>query len=263
MYSSIVNEPSPYIPDRLVWSSCRYGHIQPFPLSSSADLGQLHELRRDLSTVFNDIRHLTLAVESEGQSPGIRPSASTKADLLDFDTMRKALEYRLLMLQPDHAATDMTLADYPPEISRLAALIYLQYAVPLRVPDRPRVQRLRTQIIEHLRRMDDAYAVDAEEFQPGALLWAQFIIAKVPWDEGEGADEIWMTHRIARVVRAAGIATWTEMEQRLRRVCWMESLHTPDCKRLWEIVQRINKRYWTEKMLSMRQEWEGSGVLLS
>lgn len=254
MFSSIVNEPSPCISDRLAWSNYLYDDNLPFPLSPSADLGQLHGLHRDLSAVVHDMRHLTLAIESVGQQPGIKPLSYPKADLLDFDTMRKALEYRLLMLKPEDVATDMTLAHYSPEISRLAALIYLQYAVPMRTPDRQRVKSLRIQIVERLRRMEETYAVDAEDFQPGVLLWAQFITAKIPWDDGEGVEEVWMTQRIARVVRVAGIATWAEMERRLRRVCWMELLHTPDCKRLWLSVQRINKGYWTENMLSMQQE---------
>ncbi|KAL8783571.1 MAG: hypothetical protein Q9195_009353 [Heterodermia aff. obscurata] len=283
MYPSIVNEMSPHISDRLVWGPYLYGDNLPFPLSPSADLGQLHELRRDLSAVFHDMRHMALAIECEAQHPGIpwagvvqnsgasrgsqeilnhlipahgiKPLSYTKADLLDFDTIRKSLEHRLLMLEPDDVATEMTLADYPLEISRLVGLIYLQYAVPKRTPDRPLVKSLRIQIMEYLRRMEDTYAtVDTATLQPGVLLWAQFIASKIPWDDGEGADEIWMTERVARVVRAAGIATWAEMERHLRRVCWMELLHTPDCKRLWERVQRINKRYWTEKLLSMQEE---------
>lgn len=255
MYPSIVNEPSPYISDRLVWTTNLHGDNLPFPLSPSADVGQLHELRRDLSAVFHDMRHMALAIEPEGQQTGIKSLSYTKADLLDFDTMRKALEYRLLMLEPDDAAADMTLADYSLEVSRLAALIYLQYAVPMRPPDRPQVQTLRIRIVERLRRREDTHAaVDTPTFQPGVLLWAQFIASKIPWDDGEEADENWMTQRVARVVRAAGIATWAEMERHLRRVCWMDLIHTPDCKRSWEMVQRINKRYWTDKLLSMEQE---------
>ena len=251
MFSSIINEASSCISDRLVWRTYLYDDNLPFPLSPSADLGQLREHRRDLSTVFHDMRHLALGIESEGQQPGIKPWSYTKSDLLDFDTMRKALEYRLRMLKPDEIATDTTLADYALEISRLAALIYLQYAVPTRIPDRQRVQRLRIQIVRRLRRMVDTYAVDAEDSQPGVLLWSQFITAKTPWEDGEEADEIWMTERIARGVRAAGITTWVEMERQLRRVCWIGLLQTHDCKRLWETVQRINERYRTEIMLSM------------
>ena len=251
MFSSIVNEPSPYISDRLVWSTYLYDDNLPFPLSPSADLGQLREPRRDLSAVFHDMRHLALGIEFEGKQPGIKPWSYTRSDLLDFDTMRKALEYRLRMLKPDAIATDMTLADYALEVSRLAALIYLQYAVPTRIPDRQQVQRLRIQVVERLRCMEDTYAVDAEDVQPGVLLWSQFITAKTPWEDGEGADEIWMTERIARVVRAAGIATWAEMERQLRRVCWLGLLQTPDCQILWETVQRINECYRTENMLSM------------
>ena len=249
MFSTIVNEPPPCISDRLFWTTCVYDDNLPYPFSPSADLGQLHELRRDLSAVFHDMRHLTLAIESDSLQHSKKSVSYPRADLLDYNTMRNALEYRLLTLKYDDVATDMKLADYSLEISRLAALIYLQYTVPKKTPDRQRVQSLRRQVLEHLRGMEETYTVKAEDFQPGVLLWAQFITTKIPWDDGEAAEEIRMTQRIARTVRAAGIASWAEMERRLRCVCWMELLHTPDCKRLWSSVERINKSYWTENVL--------------
>ena len=249
MFSTIVNELPPCISDRLFWTTNIYDDSLPYPFSPSADLGQLHELRRDLSAVFHDMRHLTLAIESDGLQHSKKSVSYPRADLLDFNTMRNALEYRLLTLKYDNVATDMTLADFSLEISRLAALIYLQYTVPRKTPDKQRVQSLRMQVLEHLRGLEETYSVEAEDFHLGVLLWAQFIAAKIPWDDGVGAEEIWMRQRIARSVRAAGIVSWAEMERRLRCVCWMELLHTADCKRSWLSVERINKSYWTENVL--------------
>ena len=258
MYPSIVNDPSPYASDRLVWSDYVYDPNLPFVLSQSADFGQFQGLHHNLSAVLHDMHHLTLAIESKSQQPGTKPLSYAKADLLDFDAMRKALEYRLLILKPDDTAAYMPLAGHPLEISRLAALIYLQYAVPMRAPNRQRLQNLREQLIQCLRRMEVTYAVDAENSQPGVLLWAQSVATAIPWDDEEGANELWIAQRIARVVRATGIATWAEMARRPRGVCWTEFLHKADCKRIREAVQRTNKCYWCLKYLTSKNPVHGA-----
>ena len=60
----------------------------------------------------------------------------------------------------------------------------------------------------------------------------------------------------------SGLVTWTEMEERLGQICWLDKLNTPTCRSLWRKVEGILAEYWAHQVREAALDWDRKGPLL-
>ena len=57
----------------------------------------------------------------------------------------------------------------------------------------------------------------------------------------------------------SGVETWTEMEERLGQICWLDELNTPTCRSLWRKVEGIQAEYWAHQVRDAASDWDRKG----
>ncbi|KAL8787097.1 MAG: hypothetical protein Q9195_007925 [Heterodermia aff. obscurata] len=204
---------------------------RPSIISSEVDSPQ--EILGGLSYGAYEMRQLTSAV-------------SNNESLIDFEAITRlqtTIESRLRSLEIQRRPSGLTSLDYLLEICRLAAVIYTKHALKTDYQSRYDTQGLKARIVAIVEEMERRKCfVKPDKPEPGSreLMWALFRTGLLTVEDEE---EEWFAERIASRVRAAGIVTWKDMEDGLRRICWMTELKTKKCRNLWRRVEIINEGY--------------------
>ena len=181
----------------------------------------------------------------------------TTLDIMCFSKMRTEVVLRLLSFANQKPASEMTILDYNVEICRLAALVYIIIAIHMYHPLCTSVRSLKTQIMNLIEQGEANGTIGiGGRPQPESVTWALFVGGILSLDQEE---EEWFSQRLARGIRASGVETWAEMEERLGQICWLDKLNTSTCQRLWSRVERIHAEYWAVQVRSVASDWDISG----
>ena len=102
---------------------------------------------------------------------------------------------------------------------------------------------LRSQIMKVVTEIEERGQGKQQSSQPDfdnvLMIWVLFVAGTLTFDDKENN---WFVDRIVRRIQALGVATWAEMEEILRHICWMDELRTPKCRSFWARVEVLNAR---------------------
>ncbi len=214
-----------------------------------SELGLSTEFCGEIATCFQNMRHLTEMISSWND-------ARTAVDMLSFSEIRADTVHRLLSVANTKPALEMTNLDYQVELCRLAALIYIRVALHDK-PYYPRVRILKDQLMHLIKRGEANCIIGVgARRQPTSVTWALFVSGIVSLSKEE---EEWFAQRLAKGIRASGIETWPEIEDRLRQICWLDKLNTPTCRSLWNRIMVIHAEYWAAQVRFVASEWDRQG----
>lgn len=214
------------------------------------DAGPSTDTCADIATSFENMRYLSEMMTKCNQY-------QTTLDIMAFSKMRTEVVLRLLSFANQKPASEMTTIDYQVEICRLAALVYILVAVHMYLPLCAIVRSLKTQLMNLIEQGEANGTIGVGgRPQPGSVTWAMFIGGVLSLDQEE---EEWFAQRLARGMRASGVETWAEMENRLRQTCWLDKLNTPTCRSLWGRIARIHAEHWAVQVRSVASDWDISG----
>ena len=214
------------------------------------DIGLSTELAGGIATSFQNMRYLSQRLNDWASTP-------TTLEMMSFTELRTAIVYRLLSLKNQKPASEMTSVDYHIELCRLAALIYIKIALHMYMPLCAMSQGLKKQLINLVTQGETNGAiVFGCRTQPCSVTWAFFVGGIISLNKEE---EEWFAQRLARGTRASGVEAWTEMEARLRTICWQDKLNTPTCMSLWRRVEDIHAEYWAAQVCNVPSRWDRTG----
>ena len=214
------------------------------------DLGLSTELCGEIATSFQDMRCLSQTVTNWDKR-------RTTLDIMSFSEMRTNIAHRLLSIANQKLASEMTNLDYHIEICRLAALIYIKIALHTYSPLCATIRSLKAQLINLIKKGEANCTIGVgARPQPYSIVWALFVGGILSLNEEE---EEWFAQRLAKGIRASGVETWAEMEERLRQICWIEMLNTSTCRRLWWRVESMHAKYWAAQVRSVASDWDRKG----
>lgn len=169
----------------------------PFISPIFSDLGLPSRICTELATIFHNMRYVTRSLSK----------FCTSQDLQSLNKMRTAIEQRLLSLAhfASKPTSEMTTLDYQLEICRLAALIYIGYALQpflpsTRTSNSTLLQVLKSELVALLEQHDKP--TKNGHAQPSSVAWSLFISGILALDEDE---EVWFAWQIAKGAREAGI----------------------------------------------------------
>lgn len=211
------------------------------------ELGLSTELGGDSSISFQNMRYLTQITNNWLES-------RIAIDNVSFSKIRADTVYRLLSAANTKPASEMSNLDYRVETCRLAALIYIKIVLHMDIPLCAMIRSLKFQLMQLIKQgeANGTIGVGAQE-QPASITWALFIsgITSLNRDEEE-----WFAQRLAKGIRASGVKTWPEMEDRLRQICWLDKMNIPTCQVLWNRIMDINAEYGAAQVSSMASDWD-------
>ncbi|CAD6580673.1 MAG: hypothetical protein ASARMPRED_000295 [Alectoria sarmentosa] len=214
------------------------------------ELGLSTELCGEIATSFQDMQYLT-------QTNKIGEKSRGAFDMLSFCKLRTDVVHRLLSFSNQKLASEMTNLDYDIEICRLAALIYVKVALHMYAPLSAMTQNLKAQLMHLITQGEANSTIDlATRQRPNSITWALFIGGIHSLNNKE---EEWFALRLARGFRVSGVETWTEMEERLGQICWLDELNTPTCRSLWRKVEGIQAEYWAHQVRDAASDWDRKG----
>lgn len=165
-----------------------------------------------------------------------RNKSQATMEIMSFDKMRTEIVLRLMSFANQKPVSEMTILDYHIETCRLAALMYIKVALHMYFPLCAVVRRLKAQLMK-LIEQGEANRTIGLGAQPGSITWALFVGGVLSLNKEE---EEWFALRLAGGIRASGVETWAEMEERLGQICWLDKLNTPTCLRLWSRIEAIH-----------------------
>lgn len=231
------HEPTPYC--HLVRGSLPYND----PIISG--LGLSTELCGEIATCFQSMRYLTEKINSWDEF-------QTTAEFTSFSEIRTDTVHRLLSIADTKPALTMTNLDYQTETCRLAALIYIRAVLQRDTPLCATVRILKDQLMQLIKRgeANGTIGVGARQ-QPASVTWALFVSGSMSLNKEERE---WFAQRLAKGIRASGVDTWPEMEDRLRQICWLDNLNTPTCQSLWSRIMVIHAEYWAGQVRSIASD---------
>lgn len=214
------------------------------------EIGLSTDLCGEISASFENMRYL-----SEMMTKCSQPQ--TTLDIMCFSKMRTEVFLRLLSFANQKPASEMTILDYHVELCRLAAMIYIKVALYMYFPLCALVRSLKTQLMDLIEQGESNGTIGTgSRPQPGSVTWALFVGGVLSLNKEE---EEWFAQRLARGIRASGVETWADMEQRLRQTCWLDKLNTPTCRSLWSRVATIHAEHWAVQVRSVASDWDLSG----
>ena len=214
------------------------------------DLGLSTELCGEVATCFHDMRCLSLTLTNWDQS-------QTTLEVMSFCEMRTNIAHRLLSIANQKLASEMTNLDYHIEICRLAALIYIKIALHTYSPLCATIRSLKAELIDLIKQGEANCTIGVgARPQPCSITWALFVGGMLSLNEEE---EEWFAQRLAKGIRASGVETWAEMEERLGQICWIEMLHASTCRRLWRRLECMHAEYWATQVRSVASDWDRRG----
>ena len=231
MASAPKYEPTPYC--LLIRGSLPYSD-PVFP-----ELGLSTESCGEIATSFQNMRYLSQTINSWN-------SSRATFETMSFTETRTDIVQRLLSVANTKPASEMSNVDYHVEICRLTALIYIKIALHVDTPLCATIRRLRLQLM-HLIKQGEAngtIGVGARQ-QPSSITWAFFVAGSFSFSKEE---QEWFAQRLAKGVRASGVETWPEMENRLRQICWLDKLNTSTCRSLWARIMVIDAEHWAAQV---------------
>ena len=217
---------------------------------SFPDCGLSTDIWDGIAASFENIRYLS----QMGTNYSL---PQTTLDIMCFSKMRTEVVLRLLSLANQTPALEMTILNYNVEICRLAALLYVMIAIHMYLPLCATVRSLKTQLMNLVEQgeANGTIAIGGRP-QPESVTWALFVGGIVSLSQEE---EEWFAQRLARGIRASGVETWADMEERLRQTCWLDKLNTSTCQSLWSRVERIHAEHWAVQVRSVASDWDISG----
>lgn len=217
---------------------------------SFPDFGLSTDICGEIAASFENMRSLSQMMTKCSQP-------QTTLDIMSFSGMRTEVFIRLLSFANQKPASEMTIIDYHVEICRLAALAYIIVAIHMYLPICAIVRSLKTQLMNLIEQGEANGTIGVGgRPQPGSVTWALFVGGILSLNQEE---EEWFAQRLARGIRASGVETWAEMEERLRQTCWLDKLNTPTCRSLWSRVERIHAEHWAVQVRSVASDWDISG----
>lgn len=205
---------------------------QPYSNSIFPELGLSTELCGEIAASLENMRYLSQITTKRNKS-------QTTMEIMSFDKMRTEIVLRLMSFANQKPVSEMTILDYHIETCRLAALMYIKVALHMYFPLCAVVRRLKAQLMK-LIEQGEANRTIGLGAQPGSITWALFVGGVLSLSKKE---EEWFALRLARGIRASGVETWAEMEERLGQICWLDKLNTPTCLRLWSRIEAIHAEY--------------------
>lgn len=178
-------------------------------------------------------------------------------EIMAFSKMRTAIVYRLLSFANQKPSSEMTNIDYYVEVYRLAALIYVKVVLHMFTPLCAPIRSLKLQLMTLVKQgeADCTIGVGAR-VQPSSITWALWVGGTISCTKEE---EEWFAQRLAKGIRASGVETWAEMQDRLVPICWHHKLNTPTCRSLWGRVEAIHAEYWAAQVCCIAADWDRSG----
>ena len=168
--------------------------------------------RDDLVNVFQDLHNMTIVLQTV--------SCFTVDQMVAFGNIRSCNEHRLLCLPkrcPYHGTNDRQCVYEP---NRLAALIYSNYVFRSFTPAFPLLVALKHSLTEVFDRKEQAEldVASEDDILSGAVLWIYCMGAILALSDKE---KDWFAVRIAKVIIAMGLDSWTDCDCQLKtRFLW-------------------------------------------
>ena len=224
-------EPTPYC--LLIQGSVPYSD----PIFSG--IGLSTDFCREVAASFQKMRHLTQMLET-------RNNFQTNLKTMSFSETRMDTAQRLLSVANTKPTLEMSNLDYQVEICRLAALIYIKVALHTDAPLCSAIRPLRSQLMNLIKQgevdgtigvINGTIGVGARQ-QPVSITWALFVVGSLTFNREE---QEWFAQRLGKGIRGSGVDTWSEMEYRLRQICWLDKLNTATCRGLWSRIMVIHE----------------------
>ena len=209
----------------------------PSDISSSSPPGIFSsattELNPKMHHILGNMRYLTHQIDDPGKT-------HNTDDIISFIKMRTYIVQELLYLAPTpNDRCIMTLVDYYAENFRLAAMIYVKSVLHVFLPFCPMLKNLKKQVLDlKLESEKGTFGDLASMTQPDSAIWAFMVEGLLSSNEDE---ERQIAEKVALGARLQNIHSWDEMEHRLREICWLRTLKTEVCNRIWKKVDDINR----------------------
>ena len=170
----------------------------------------------DLVKAFQDLHNMTVVLDTM--------KCFTVDQMVAFGNLRSCIEYRLLCLskQCPYHGTKQGRCVYGP--NRLAALIYSNYVFRSFVPMLPVLVALKHSLMDAVDRKEQAELEVASEddILSGAVLWIYCMGAILALSDDE---KDWFAVRIAKVIFAMGLDSWTDSDYQLKtRFLWTSKM---------------------------------------
>ena len=185
--------------------------------------------RDDLVNVFQDLHNMTIILQTV--------KCFTVDQMVAFGNVRSCIEHRLLCLpkQCPYHGTRETQCLY--ESNRLAALIYSNYVFRSFPPTFPLLVALKHSLTEVFDRKEQAELEVASEddILSGAVLWIYCMGAILALSDNE---KNWFAVRIAKVILAMGLDSWTDCDYQLKtRFLWSSKMSDVMCYGLSDRIE--------------------------
>lgn len=215
------------------------------------ECGLSTELCGEIAAAFQNMRYLSRKINNWD-------TTQTTRDIMSFSKMRTNMVDKLLSFANRKPAAEMTNLDYHIETCRLAALIYIKFALHMYFPLCAIIRSLKAQLMNIIKQGEANHTIGlGARPPPGSITWTLFICGSLSLDKDE---EEWFAVRIARGIRPSGVETWAEMEEHLGRICWLPKLNTPTCRSLWRRVGSLHAEYWAAQVRVVASDCNRSGL---
>ena len=202
------------------------------PIFSGLDFST--DFGHEVASSFQYMRDLTQTLNNETES-------QNTSKIMLFSETRIDTVHRLLSAANTKSALEMSTLDYQVEVCRLAALTYLKIALHPFIPRCAAIRNLRSRFMNLIKQREANGTVGVGACQqPISISWAFFAIGSLSFDREETK---WFAQRLAKGIGASGVETWSEMERRLRQICWLDKLNTSACRDLWSMIMAIHAEY--------------------
>ena len=210
-----------------------YSHGNAPPISLPTMISEpMTELGSEMQLILDHMRYLTYQIEYPGKS-------QTTYDLMYFSRVRTSIVHRLLCLAPAAEPSRLMIkSDYCMEFCRLGFLIYVQCALHMFLRVCPMLRSLKQQLVDLMREEENIgfNGLQATK-EPVSVTWSFMMGSLLSSTEDE---EIYFARKIATSMGPVRVNTWEEMEDRLRDICWLKTLRTDTCQRVWTKVEEMN-----------------------
>ena len=170
----------------------------------------------ELVNVFQDLRNITVILQTVRRF--------TIDQKIAFGNLRSCIEHRLLCLPkqcPYHGTRE---SECVYESTRLAALIYVNFAFRSFAPVFPFLVVLKRSLMQVFERKEEAELNIASEddISSGTVLWIYSIGAILALSD---VEKEWFAARLARVIAAMGLESWNGCDYQLKtRFLWTDKM---------------------------------------
>ncbi|KUJ13371.1 uncharacterized protein LY89DRAFT_721396 [Mollisia scopiformis] len=186
-----------------------------------------------LSVIFKNIRHLLALQDSFASDHG-----DSDRTIL-FVEKRSFIFNRLLSTQKSKSPPTEKAHTYLYEPCRIAALIFMEYALARDTPNQNMLRKLCENLQSSFRTTTKTAELqqlwDQDLSSLKVLLWVYYIGGMVAT---ESLDREWFSYRTARCMMSLGFHEWSEVESCLLELLWTDMMHDQACTGLWEQVQQ-------------------------